>query len=138
MRARIVERMSLVRRRAVKFERTQMAEQRTPDELTTQQENELLCEKLLEWKRLVYTTKVMWEHPPTGVSDTPCFITWADAGLILDQFEGLAPVERVDSISYSSCAEQQMVDLAKLLRVGRLRPADIRAAALKYIKAVKS
>ena len=123
---------------------THPAELRAPDALSTQAENELICEKLLGWKPRKcfspYDGRFMGYDFLDGRRETtaPSFTTWADAGLILDQFEGLAPVERVDSISYSSCAEQQMVDLAKLLRVGRLRPADIRAAALKYIKAVKS
>jgi hypothetical protein len=114
-------------------------EQVTADALSTQAENELICEKLLGWHRPpapppgCYNT-IDWSESRT----TPAFTTWAEAGLIIDRFEELAPVERVDSVSYSSCAERQMVDLAKLLRVGRLRPADVRAAALEYIKAVKS
>lgn len=105
-------------------------------------QNELICEKLLGWvKRPSDIPGISfsgWCVPNGPDESTPSFTTWADAGLIIDRFEELAPVERVDSLFYSSCAEQQLVDLAKLLRVGRLRPADVRAAALEYIKAVKS
>lgn len=106
-------------------------------------ENELICEKLLGWVRAPSCGEQEWlvvediDDVPLQRT-TPSFATWAEAGLILDRFEELAPVERVDSISYSSCAEQQMVDLSKLLRVGKLRPADIRTAALVWVKLVKS
>lgn len=107
-----------------------MTEQRTPDSLSTQQENELLCEKLLEWKRLVYTTKVMWEHPPTGVSDTPSFTTWADAGLILealDRVEALG-VEVGNAVGCWYCE----IDLE--VKREPTGPLAVRSAALEYIR----
>ena len=110
-----------------------------PEDRVTQ--NELICDRLLGWRKNTY------QHPDSSIAftgwedddrSTPSFTAWAEAGLIIDRFEELAPVERVDSVSYSSCAEQQMLNLSKLLRVGKLRPADVRAAALEYIKAVKT
>ena len=120
-----------------------MTEQRTPDEQSIQAENELICEKLLSWRKIPPIDPIPgiefvgWRHDRSGcIVNTPSFTTWADAGLILDQFEGRAPIERVDSERYRSAAEQQMVKLSLLLRAGKLRPADIRAAALSYIRSL--
>jgi len=99
-------------------------------------ENELICEKLLGWKRLIYTTCILWERPPNGVTETPSFTTWADAGLILDEFESRAPAERVDSVNYRSVAGEQMKKLGVLLSRGELRPLAIRAAALDYVRSL--
>ena len=47
--------------------------------LTFEQENEKLCEQLLGWRR----EGVGWRLPSGEERVTPCFTTWADAGLIL-------------------------------------------------------
>lgn len=72
-----------------------MTDQAPSDELTA--ENELICEKLLGWKRRVPDEQqgaapdLIWLRPfgfgGLDISDrTPSFTSWADAGLILEAF----------------------------------------------------
>jgi hypothetical protein len=64
-----------------------MSEHRTPDTLSTQAENEIICEKLLGWKRVssTATRSAYWREPSGGERlNTPTFTSWAEAGLILE------------------------------------------------------
>lgn len=113
--------------------------QRAPDTLST--ENELICEKLLGWRRLCHNDVTWWEPPSTGKFQPTMlaalsFETWDEAGMILDQFESRAPEERVDSVNYKSAAGEQMKKLGILLSRGQLRPLDIRAAGLDYVRSL--
>jgi hypothetical protein len=111
-----------------------VSEQRTPDELGI--ENEAICETLLGWKRSSIVGHWFPSQEHAGTVRTPSFTTWADAGLILDAFEGRAPVERVDSANYKSSAGEQLKKLGIVLSRGEMRPTHIRAAALAYIRSL--
>lgn len=111
--------------------------------MTEQQENELICEKLLGWTRFaVYLGrhKSYGWRLPSGAErlDELDFATWGEVGEILDQFEERAPIERVDSVNALSASAEQMVKLSQLLRSGRFRPADVRTAALEWIKVIST
>lgn len=117
-----------------------MDAQRTPDELTA--ENELICEKLLGWKlggRGRFGAK-MWLDSPNGddgdqwhTVPTPSFTTWADAGLIVDSFQQeMAKIHPVSAI----VAGKMLGRLADAVYCARLNPAVIRAAALEYIRSL--
>ena len=102
---------------------------RTPDAMSTRQENELICEKLLGWARAENLHdargRASWSQP-TGPAiytvTTPGFATWAEAGLILEALQ--ANQERSFPVLRS---------LSKILKGGLLEPADVRAAALVHI-----
>lgn len=102
-------------------------EQVTADALSTQAENELICEKLLGWHRPpapppgCYNT-IDWSESRT----TPSFTTWAEAGLILDWLmshigPGLPRFR--DGLAFRICNST-------------LTPLVIRAAALEYIRSL--
>lgn len=112
--------------------------------MNTQEENELICEKLLGWRRLTHNGVTWWEVPSTAgefqpcVLVTPSFTTWAEAGLILDalQVAGQEPdLWNVDAYWYvqASTVGQPYEDIPHALTA----PLAIRAAALAYIKAVR-
>lgn len=105
--------------------------------MTTTEENELLCEKLLGWTRLP-TFEGAWElrwNDGTVQGQqwplTPTFTDWASAGLILEalQAEYLRTLSEVAYITVST--------LGRLLTNGRLSPAAVRACALEYLEATK-
>lgn len=114
-----------------------MDAQRTPEALSTQAENELICEKLLGWKRYVPDAYEgqdrRWKRTITlpGITGdvkehTPSFTTWAEAGLILEALQKLSYDKR--------SAADVLVLLGDRLIGALLTPADIRAAALDYLK----
>lgn len=103
--------------------------------MTEQQENELICEKLLGWKlagRGSFGAK-MWLDNPHGddgaqwhTVPTPSFDTWADAGLILDE---------IQKRSYDAQgAADVLLALGDLVIGGLLTPAAIRASVLEYVR----
>lgn len=106
-----------------------MSDLRTPDELTA--ENESICSKLLGWERRANVgtadgRAIWWHHPATTVgTPTPSFTTWAEAGLILDALQA----NHMRSLSL-------LISLSKILKGGLLEPADVRAAALAYIRSL--
>lgn len=95
--------------------------------MTTQEENELICERLLGWEvRRRFGNNPCWLFFPDGrVANGPySFTTWAEAGLILEALQGseLKPAGRAcESLAH------ELID-------GGLTPALVRAAALEYIK----
>lgn len=105
-----------------------MTDQLTEADMLT--ENEAICEKLLGWKRLIYTTGILWEHPPTGVSKTPAFDNWSDAGLILDALKAAGEKPRV----FVRADDQWGCMGWGCGGVGSTAFAAIRSAALEYIR----
>lgn len=65
--------------------------------MTTEQENELICERLLRWTRHSIDNRgQVWTVPASRMrrearAYTPDFLSWADAGLIL---EALAEIHK--------------------------------------------
>lgn len=110
-----------------------MDAQRTPDELSA--ENALICEKLLGWKQS--SILGYWFPSPchVGTLKTPAFDTWASAGRILEALE----IKR-EPIDVFHEDEDWSAELGVYRCTGRgtTGPLAIRAAALEYIKAVKS
>lgn len=113
-----------------------MDAQRTPEQIT---QNELICEKLLGWRLLGRSGScdTIWSLPNgrDGRQGTPSFTTWAEAGLILEAL----PKEHEYVVGYCDIDKQwycgQAVGSDTYALTG---PLAIRAAALEYIKAVKS
>lgn len=116
-----------------------MTEQRTPDELTA--ENELICEKLLGWTRPGGYRDIWW-HQPNGriipKGEMPSFTTWADAGLILD---AMGRDHHIDFGKNSHGGEQWFCafeNTGSNTPVGEdyagTGPLAVRAAALDYIR----
>lgn len=110
-----------------------MDAQRTPDALSTQAENELICEKLLGWIRHNYPANdsPAWEVPskagefqPT-VFVTPSFTTWAEAGLILEALAAQWPKSK-----------DMFRGLGGSMCLGGITPSEIRDAALEYIRSL--
>jgi hypothetical protein len=115
-----------------------MNEQRTPDELTA--ENELICTKLLGWTRCEggpIDPCNGWAFPsePFHVEATPSFTTWADAGLILEALDdaGLAwvlangPEGDFECRVFNACDYHCYAETA---------PLAVRNAALVYIRSL--
>lgn len=103
--------------------------QRAPDLQLSRRQNELICEKLLRWQRRPSEPKDLWYSPEDGKriwGDSPSFTNWAEAGLILDVLQKLSYDKRL--------AADVLVLLGDRLIGALLTPADIRAAALDYIK----
>lgn len=66
--------------------------------MTEQEENELICSKLLGWKRVGYMPdkSFSWLVAPELIQrDTPSFTIWAEAGLILDALTKVDPTNRI-------------------------------------------
>jgi hypothetical protein len=113
--------------------------------MTTQEENELICEKLLGWKperrTVAGLVHVAWWDRGPGRSDTettPCFTTWVDAGLILDAMKDIA-LQPMLYFHGGGC-DRWECSFATLsgasLYFGNTGPLAIRAAALEYIKSL--
>lgn len=107
--------------------------------MTTQEENELICEKLLGWVRHTYPANESpaWEVPskagefqPT-VFVTPGFETWADAGLILDALRSKGVITSIQFTSAGYCAIGRWCSPCPATEN---IPSAIRAAALEYTR----
>lgn len=106
-----------------------MSEQGSTKDLSIDQENELICTKLLGWQLMEtpLNQRDFWiDRNGMVVGDVPTFSIWADAGLILDALQGseLKPAGR-------ACES-----LAHDLLDGLLTPLLVRAAALVYIRSL--
>jgi hypothetical protein len=95
--------------------------------MTTEEENELICSRLLGWAReecySQYTGLSMGFVWKRGEHDYPgwqTFDDWSSAGLLLDAMQAL--MQRPDLLA----------ELADKLAEGNLTPAEIRAAALEH------
>lgn len=99
--------------------------------MSEQEENELICERLLGWKR----KNVNWSQSFSWVWDinghtrkaTPTFTTWSEAGLVLDWLMSVVG-PGLESVRH---------DLSWKIQWRQLTPLAIRAAALEYIKAMQ-
>lgn len=127
---------------------------RTPDALSTQAENELICDRLLGWKRCPSCGEQQWycnydlRDPTSGpfrTLVTPSFTTWAEAGLILEAFESLHIGRAISWQTHHSgdCRDRHHASLewgigehaSKFAQgVAAAAPLAIRAAALAYIR----
>lgn len=115
------------------------------DSLTPEQsvrENELICKKLLGWiphprevAGLVHIA--YWNHPSEDCAlPTPSFTTWAEAGLILERLYQRWQYPVVHAIAGETWRCELVTNgMSAKANTG---PLAIRAAALEYIKAVKS
>lgn len=111
-----------------------MTEHRTTKDLSIDQENDLICERLLGWKRICdqpdgweASGDWFWRAPSgTECSDTPRFTSWSDAGLILAALQ---------------CVGSDAVPWRRLLGIrltqGLLDTGYIRVAALEYIRSLR-
>lgn len=115
-----------------------MDTQRTPDELGI--ENEAICEKLLDWKRSSIVGYWFPSQERVGTVRTPSFITWADAGLILNAlaFRGFS-----FDLSHTQTEDGLMQFGLIVWFPGKRYTVDtdmpqlaIRAAALEYIRSL--
>jgi hypothetical protein len=99
-----------------------MSEQGTTKDLSTQAENELICEEVLHWK----PTQRGWlknDGYMYGGCGTPAFTTWAEVGLILDTLAARWPDSRVI-----------LRALGGSMVLGGLTPSEIRDAALEFLR----
>lgn len=115
-----------------------MTTQRTPEELSTQQENALICERLLGLKKHCDDR----DCPDWRTADgkrfwgTPSFTNWREAGLILDALAKAG--QRPDTSYYdgwccfvdANCGDDPDI---KIFDTG---PSAVRAAALAYIRSL--
>lgn len=94
--------------------------------MSPQKENELICEKLLGWKRGHFTNE--WSSSAKGLclATTPTFTDWASAGLILE-----ALAARPDTAL-------SLIKLSLRMRDAQLSPLAIRAAALAYLNGLST
>jgi len=109
--------------------------------MTSQEENELICEKLLGWKlggRNRFGTK-MWLDNPYGDDGaqwntvvTPSFDTWAEAGLILDALSAAGIRAGLENLPSDHWAFR--IFKGAVFQFGTTGPLAIRTAALEYIK----
>lgn len=106
--------------------------------MNEQTENELICEKLLGWKRWAGRGQVwkgLWSTKNFQIqtTDTPTFTTWAEAGLILDALDAIEPEVilrkfRVNDVNWTART-------CKSEGFGNTGPLAIRAMALEYLRA---
>jgi hypothetical protein len=114
-----------------------MNEQRTPDELS---QNELICEKLLGWKRRSEGSSLLdnyWRRP-TGADqlNTPTFTTWAEAGLILDGLVNRGSFPKIQVTVFQEIPWVVEMVAQDIRHVGESGPLAIRGAALEYIRSL--
>jgi hypothetical protein len=107
---------------------------RTPDALSTTEDNELLCEKLLGWE--VSSIIGYWfpSQDHAGTRRTPSFDTWADAGLILDALAKRGVAIRVGTSD--PCMWGCWLIEHPCQALATTAPNAIRAAALEYIRSL--
>jgi hypothetical protein len=114
--------------------------------MTTDEENELICLKLLGWRRRdPAECRGKWQIHPDRFYDmpntTPIFTTWADAGLILDALRGKGMVVHFFSEMNKFHVETFARD-SESSRIGLFDadastgPLAIRSAALEYIRSL--
>jgi hypothetical protein len=110
--------------------------------MSEQEENQLICEKLLGWKleRGGQGGFDWWEMPngdEMTTSETPAFTTWVDAGLILDALsmrgeryalEYRHQTQHGEPEFFCFISEDNSVDA-----LGHTGPLAIRSAALAYL-----
>lgn len=119
--------------------------------MSTQAENELICERLLAWKRCPSCGEQKWysnydrrdaTSGPFLTCVTPSFTTWAEAGLILEAWTAANNDYDIEGTS----TEQGLKISARLRQIKGISyvgdfhghketaPLAIRAAALDYLR----
>lgn len=113
------------------------AAQPTPDALSTQAENELICEKLLGWEKVLMPEdnypafKRSWCHDPIYA---PSFTTWPDAGLLLEALAKRGVAIRVGTSDPGMWGCWLIEHPCQALAT--TAPNAVRAAALEYIRSL--
>ncbi len=97
--------------------------------MTTKEENERICERLLKWMRIDQG----WIDGDKVLRAAPAFTDWDDAGLIMDALQVLMRQPGSNTSNASDAAYVVAQKMAKRLRHATLGPLNIRAAALEYI-----
>jgi hypothetical protein len=113
-----------------------MSEHRTPDELSPQQQTELICKKLLGLQ--VLHLPYLGAHACTTWCDDKYkrydhiakFENWSEAGLILEALQA-----KLGGSNFNTAAWDQLRKMGHLLSIGKLAPTDVRAAAVAFILA---
>lgn len=95
--------------------------------MSEQEENELICEKLLGWTRAEQIRgRTHWNQSGKYALFTlpaPAFTDWASAGLILDAFAAQWPISKA-----------ALRGLGGSMCLGGITPAEIRESALEYVR----
>lgn len=93
--------------------------------MTSQQENELIAEKLLGWKRIPPPHGVVcWDKGDDHTGLTPTFTDWQDRGLIIDALQKAWPLSK-----------DALRDIGSTILMGALTEQDVRNIALSYLRA---
>jgi hypothetical protein len=112
---------------------------RAPEILSTQAENELICEKLLGWERWREPGKqLQWKNVIDGgrgwtIEETPSFTTWAEAGLILDALHARDVIFEMYRDGAGTSRWNVVIAMITCSRE-RSGPAAVRDCALQYIR----
>jgi len=110
----------------------------SPDESSTDAENELICEKLLGWRKCsTFGAQCAgWTRPDSAAhsDNTPDFTTWAEAGLILDALSSRSvdPTLEYSDGKWDCYGGDPFESFIHAYR--DTGPLAIRAAALEYIR----
>lgn len=118
---------------------------RAPDSLTT--ENELICEKLLGWRRLCHNDVTWWEPPSTGKFQPTMlaalsFEDWDEAGPLLEALRAKCAIDIHSKTGggWLLIPARRNPERLGYLRIGEYMgdelTALIRTAALAYIRSL--
>jgi hypothetical protein len=110
-----------------------------PDTLSTQDENKLICEKLLglKWTWIPHASLFIWaDDDRQTFSCIRKFDTWAEAGLILEALISHCPTLEYSDGKWDCYGGDPFESFFHAY--ADTAPLAIRAAALEHIKAVKS
>lgn len=101
--------------------------------MSDQAENELICERLLGWKRSL--AGHCYEVSGERIWDTPTFSTWTDAGLVMEWMKAKG-LEIVLARSPRGKGDWRFCIGPPHIRYsyGDTGPLAVRAAALTYLK----
>lgn len=111
--------------------------------MTEQEENELICEKLLGWTRItdprvsLASDQPRWHTPEVAYAvPTPAFTTWNSVGLILEALAARGVYLHIEgypsywSVRLENTRGRQVEEEAKT------GPLALRSAALAYLKVI--
>ena len=121
--------------------------------MTTQEENELLCEKLLGWERFPVSDErpadLPWKRPfvfgslSSHIAErTPSFNTWYDAGLLLDALARQSSSHPrafpfAAAVGFDPGRNDWSAGAGSKSAEASTGPLAIRAAALEYVGSLK-
>lgn len=110
------------------------------DTLSSDQENELICERLLRWRKLFPSSPlpgiefIGWRDNYGFDKPTPAFTTWAEVGLVL---EALSSRDCKSAVGDKSISGGWWCTVGPICELRDTGPAAVRAAALEYIRSMK-